>query len=56
MTIDVRAAVLRRLTTPDADTRFSESYFVRPLATELGCRPYQVLEALWGLSAKGSLT
>lgn len=45
VTNDVRSAVLRRLTTPHADTRFSEAAFVRPLATELRCRPHEVLEA-----------
>ena len=53
MTIDVRTAVLRRLASPHADTRFNEAYLVRPLATELGCKPHQVLEALWGLVGEG---
>lgn len=53
MALDVRAAVLRRLTTAHADTRFSERAFVYPFATELGCQPYQVLEALWGLVGEG---
>ena len=53
MATDVRGAVLRRLATPHADTRFNEAYFARPVATELGCRPHQVLEALWGLVGEG---
>jgi len=53
VTSEVRGAVLRRLTTPHADTRFSEAAFARPLAAELGCRPHEVLEALWGLVGEG---
>jgi hypothetical protein len=51
--VDVRAAVLRRLTTAHVDTRFAEAYFVRPLADQLDCPPHQVLEALWGLVGEG---
>lgn len=53
MATDIRGAVLRRLATPHADARFNEAYFVRPIASELGCRPHQVLEALWGLVGEG---
>lgn len=53
MTTDVRGTVLQRLTAAHADTRFSEAYFVVPLARELGCKPHQVHEALWGLVGEG---
>jgi hypothetical protein len=53
MAVDVRRAVLVRLGTPQAECRFSERSFIFPFAAELGCRPHQVHEAIWGLVAEG---
>jgi hypothetical protein len=53
MTDNIRSAILQRLVTPQADTRFGASYLVYPLADEQGCKPYEVYEALWSLVADG---
>lgn len=51
--MDVRTAVLQRLVTPGADTRFNAAYLVNPIAQQVGCRPHEVWEALWGLVGDG---
>jgi hypothetical protein len=51
--VDVRRQVLQHLATPQADTRFSESYLSRHVREATGCRPHEVMEALWGLVADG---
>lgn len=53
MTIDVRTAVLQRLVVARGDNRFNPAYLVNPIAQEVGCHPYLVWEALWGLVGDG---
>lgn len=51
--VDIRRQVLQHLATPQADTRFSQSYLPRLVREAAGCRPHEVMEALWGLVADG---
>ena len=51
--MDLRTRLLQLLVTPQADTRFAHPYLVGPIAAEVGCPPYQVWEALWGLVGEG---
>lgn len=46
-------AVLQRLVTPHTDCRFNPAYLVNPIAQQVGCRPHEVWEALWGLVGDG---
>src|SRR4051812_26558229 len=47
--MDLRDRLLQHLVTPQAETRFGESYLVAHMARAAGCRPHQVWEELWGL-------
>ncbi len=51
--MDVRRQVLQHLGTPYAETRFSQSYLPHLVREATGCRPHEVMEALWGLVADG---
>jgi hypothetical protein len=51
--VDLRARLLKHLVTPQADTRFGESYLVGTIAGQAGCRPHEVWEALWSLVGDG---
>lgn len=56
MSSNVRRAVLRRLASEGADTRFAEAYFVQPMATELGCHRMRYWKLCGALSAMDLLT
>jgi hypothetical protein len=49
----VRAHVLEVLSTPDADTRFSNSYLGTAIQQRIDCRPHQIWEVVWGLVGGG---
>jgi hypothetical protein len=51
--VDIRTEIIKLLATPHADTRFQDSYLPRAVRATTGCRPHQVWEALWGLTADG---
>lgn len=51
--MDARGHALQILSTPNADTRFSQAYFPKAIREASGCLPHQAYEALWGLVADG---
>ncbi len=51
--MDLRRQVLQHIATPQADSRFRESYLSQHVQQATGCRPHEVMEALWGLVAEG---
>ncbi|HEX8207054.1 MAG TPA: hypothetical protein VF587_13420 [Solirubrobacteraceae bacterium] len=51
--MDVRGRLIERLATPQMEARFAEPYFPRESVQELGCRPHEFWEAIWGLVADG---
>lgn len=51
--VDVRRQVLQQIATPHAETRFAQAYLPRAVREATGCRPQEVMEAVWGLVADG---
>lgn len=49
----VRAHVLEVLSTPNADTRFSNAYLGAAIQQRIDCRFHEVWEAVWGLVGDG---
>jgi hypothetical protein len=51
--MELRAAILERLATPSAETRFGDPYFPQATIQALGCPPHEFWETMWGLLGDG---
>lgn len=51
--MELRERLLEHLATPQAETRFGQSYLVKQMARSGVRQPHEVWEALWGLVAEG---